>query len=174
MTCALGPGVGGIVLLQDLFAGVDAEVPAGAAGVDVRALTVDSRRVGPGALFAALAGLNADGTDFAVQAVEQGAAAVLAGRPLQLKAPVVVASNPRRAFSLAAARFHGEPSRRLSLFGVTGTNGKTTTAYLIEQISAARGVATGLSGTAESLWTGGAVLCSPTPPEWHEMHEAAR
>src|SRR5205823_10264885 len=122
MTCAPGPGVGGIVLLQDLFAGVDAEVPAGAAGVDVRALAVDSRRVGPGALFAALAGVNADGTDFAVQAVEQGAAAVLAGRPLQLKAPVVVASNPRRAFSLAAARFHGEPSRRLSLFGVTGTN----------------------------------------------------
>src|SRR5437899_12338801 len=94
MTCALGPGVGGIVLLQDLFAGVDAEVPAGAAGVDVRALAVDSRRVGPGALFAALAGVNADGADFAVQAVEHGAAAVLAARPPRLKAPVVVASGP--------------------------------------------------------------------------------
>src|SRR2546428_9466484 len=51
MTCALGPGVGGIVLLQDLFAGVDAEVPAGAAGVDVRALAVDSRRGGARAPF---------------------------------------------------------------------------------------------------------------------------
>jgi len=162
------------VLLQDLFAGVDAEVPAGAARVDVRALTVDSRRVGPGSLFAALAGLNADGTDFAVQAVEQGAAAVLAGRPLQLKAPVVVASNPRRAFSLAAARFHGEPSRRLSLFGVTGTNGKTTTAYLIEQISAARGVATGLIGTVESRWPGGRMAATHTTPESHELQELLR
>ena len=162
------------MLLQDLFAGVDAEVPAGAARVDVRALAVDSRRVGPGALFAALAGVNADGTDFAVQAVEQGAAAVLAGRPLQLKAPVVVASNPRRAFSLAAARFHGEPSRRLSLFGVTGTNGKTTTAYLIEQISAARGVATGLIGTVESRWPGGRMAATHTTPESHELQELLR
>src|SRR5438105_4833840 len=174
MTCAPGPGVGGIVLLQDLFAGVDAEVPAGAAGVDVRALAVDSRRVGPGALFAALAGVNADGTDFAVQAVEHGAAAVLAARPLRLKAPVVVASDPRRAFSLAAARFHGEPSRRLSLFGVTGTNGKTTTAYLIEQISAARGVATGLIGTVESRWPGGRMPATHTTPESHELQELLR
>jgi UDP-N-acetylmuramoyl-L-alanyl-D-glutamate--2,6-diaminopimelate ligase len=81
------------VLLQDLFAGVDAELPAGAARVDVRALAVDSRRVGPGALFAALAGVNADGTDFAVQAVEKGAAAVLAGRPLPLKAPIRAAPS---------------------------------------------------------------------------------
>jgi len=162
------------VLLQDLFAGVDAEVPAGAAGVDVRALAVDSRRVGPGALFAALAGVDADGTDFAVQAVEHGAAAVLAARPLRLKAPVVVASDPRRAFSLAAARFHGEPSRRLSLFGVTGTNGKTTTAYLIEQVSAARGVATGLIGTVESRWPGGRMPATHTTPESHELQELLR
>src|SRR2546427_9153983 len=174
MTCALGPGVGGIVLLQDLFAGVDAEVPAGAAGVDVRALAVDSRRVGPGALFAALAGVNADGADFAVQAVEHGAAAVLAARPLRLKAPVVVASDPRRAFSLAAARFHGELSRRLALLGVTGTNGKTTTAYLIEQICAARGVATGLIGTVESRWPGGRMAATHTTPESHELQELLR
>src|SRR5438445_12915383 len=100
MTCAPRPGVGGIVLLQDLFAGVDAEVPAGAAGVDVRALAVDSRRVGPGALFAALAGANADGTDFAVQAGEHGAAAVLPDRPLRLEAPALVDTTPRRAFAL--------------------------------------------------------------------------
>src|SRR5437016_10371262 len=110
MTCALGPGVGGIVLLQDLFAGVDAEVPAGAAGVDVRALAVDSRRVGPGAVFAALAGVNADGTDFAVQAVEHCAAAVLAARPLRPQAPVGAGSRPRPAFSPACPRLHAVPS----------------------------------------------------------------
>jgi UDP-N-acetylmuramoyl-L-alanyl-D-glutamate--2,6-diaminopimelate ligase len=162
------------VLLRDLFSGVDADVPAGAAQVDVRALSVDSRRAGPGALFAALPGVNADGAQFAAQAASRGAAAVLASRPLDLAIPVVTAKNPRRAFSQAASRFHGEPSRRLSLFGVTGTNGKTTTAYLIEQISAARGLGTGLIGTVESRWPGGRMPATHTTPESHELQELLR
>jgi len=162
------------VLLRDLFLGVDAQVPQAAADVDVRSLAVDSRRVGPGSLFAALPGVNADGTDFAAQAVGRGAVAVLASRRLELPAPVVVASDPRRAFSLAASRFHGEPSRRLSLFGVTGTNGKTTTAYLIEQISAARGIATGLIGTVESRWPGGRTEATHTTPESHDLQQLLR
>jgi UDP-N-acetylmuramoyl-L-alanyl-D-glutamate--2,6-diaminopimelate ligase len=162
------------VLLRDLFAGVDADVPAGAAQVEVRALSVDSRRVGPGALFAALPGVNADGAQFAPQAAARGAVAVLASRPLDLAIPVVTAKNPRRAFSQAASRFHGEPSRRLSLFGVTGTNGKTTTAYLIEQISAARGLGTGLIGTVESRWPGGRMPATHTTPESHELQELLR
>src|SRR6185369_10597868 len=167
-------GVGGTVLLQELFAGVDATVPPQAAQVDVRTLAVDSRRAGPGALFAALPGVNADGAQFAAQAVERGAAVVLAGRPLDLAVPVVVAKNPRRAFSLAAARFHGEPSRRLSLYGVTGTNGKTTTAYLVEQISAKRGLGTGLIGTVESRWPGGSLPATHTTPESLELQELLR
>ncbi len=162
------------MLLEDLFAGVDATLPPGAAAVDVRALAVDSRRAAPGTLFAALPGVNADGAQFAAEAVGRGAAAVLASRPLQLAVPVVIAENPRRAFSLAAARFHGEPSRRLSLFGVTGTNGKTTTAYLIEQISAARGLGTGLIGTVESRWPGGRAPASHTTPESHDLQEMLR
>ena len=162
------------MLLRDLFAGVDATVPPGAATVDVRALAVDSRRAAPGTLFAALPGVNEDGARFAAEAVGRGAIAVLASRPLEVGAPVVTAINPRRAFSLAAARFHGEPSRRLSLFGVTGTNGKTTTAYLIEQISAARGVRTGLIGTVESRWPGGRAQATHTTPESHELQELLR
>src|SRR5205085_5184094 len=119
-------------------------------------------------------GVNADGADFAAQAVGRGAVAVLAARRLELPTPVVVASDPRRAFSLAASRFHGEPSRRLSLFGVTGTNGKTTTAYLIDQISAARGAATGLIGTVESRWPGGRMEATHTPPESHELQQLLR
>jgi UDP-N-acetylmuramoyl-L-alanyl-D-glutamate--2,6-diaminopimelate ligase len=162
------------VLLRDLFAGVDARVPPGAAQVEVRALAVDSRRAGKGTLFAALPGVNADGAQFAPQAVERGAAAVLASRPLELDVPVVVAKDPRRAFSQAASRFHGEPSRRLSLFGVTGTNGKTTTAYLIEQISAARGIATGLIGTVEARWPGGRSQATHTTPESHDLQDLLR
>src|SRR5204863_6904204 len=160
--------------LRELFTGLDAVVPPGAAEVDVRALVVDSRRAAPGVLFAALPEVNADGAGFAAQAVQRRAAAVLASRPLELNVPVVVASNPRRAFSIAAARLHGEPSRRLSLFGVTGTNGKTTTAYLIEQISAARGVQTGLIGTVESRWPGGSAPATHTTPESHELQALLR
>ena len=162
------------MLLRELFTGVDAVVPPGAAEVEVRALAVDSRRAAPGALFAALPGVNADGAGFAAQAVARGAAAVLASRPLELNVPVVISPNPRRAFSIAASRFHGEPSRRLSLFGVTGTNGKTTTAYLIDQISAARGVQTGLIGTVESRWPGGREQATHTTPESHELQALLR
>ena len=94
--------------LGELFAGVQAAVPPGAAAVDVRSLAVDSRRVTPGTLFAALPGANTDGAAFAGQAVEKGAAAVLAQQPLQLPVPLVLASNARKAFSLAAARFRWE------------------------------------------------------------------
>ncbi|HET9754673.1 MAG TPA: UDP-N-acetylmuramoyl-L-alanyl-D-glutamate--2,6-diaminopimelate ligase [Myxococcales bacterium] len=162
------------MLLRELFAGVDAAVPDGAAPVEVRALAVDSRRVNPGTLFAALPGVNADGAQFVPQAVQRGAVAVLASSPLSTSVPVVVAHDPRKAFSLAAARFHGEPSRRLSLFGVTGTNGKTTTAYLIEQISAARGLCTGLIGTVESRWPGGRLPATHTTPESHELQHLLR
>ncbi|MCA1828705.1 MAG: UDP-N-acetylmuramoyl-L-alanyl-D-glutamate--2,6-diaminopimelate ligase [Myxococcales bacterium] len=160
--------------LGELFASVQVTVPPGAEAVDVSALAVDSRRVTPGALFAALPGVNADGTRFAGQAVGRGAAAVLAPRALDLPVPVVVAPNPRKAFSLAAARFFGEPSRRLSLFGVTGTNGKTTTAYLVEQLSSRRGLGTGLIGTVECRWPGGRLPATHTTPESHELQELLR
>src|SRR3954469_13920558 len=162
------------MLLGELFANAGASVPAEAAGVDVRALAVDSRRVSPGTLFAALPGVNADGAQFAAQAVGRGAVAILAARQVDAGAPVVTAENPRKAFSLAAARFHGEPSRRLSLFGVTGTNGKTTTAYLVEQLSSARGLGTGLIGTVESRWPGGQLPATHPPPESHELQALLR
>ena len=162
------------MLLSELFIDAGARVPPGAESVDVRALAVDSRRVAPGTLFAALPGVNADGAQFAAQAVGRGAVAVLAARSLDVGAPIVVSENPRKAFSIAAARFHGEPSRRLSLFGVTGTNGKTTTAYLVEQLSAARGLGTGLIGTVESRWPGGKLPATHTTPESHELQALLR
>jgi len=162
------------VLLGELFADTGATVPPEAAALDVRALAVDSRRVSTGALFAALPGLQHDGALFAAQAVGRGAVAVLAGHAVDAGAPVVVAENPRRAFSLAAARFYGEPSRRLSLFGITGTNGKTTTAYLVEQLSAARGLGTGLIGTVECRWPGGRLPATHTTPESHELQALLR
>ena len=161
--------------LTELFEGTDAALPPDAAAVDVRALTVDSRTVPAGALFAALPGAARDGADFAAQAVASGAVAILSERAVQTRPAVnVVASDARRAFSQAAARFHGEPSKSLALFGVTGTNGKTTTAYLVEQLSAARGLRTGLIGTVESRWPGGSQKATHTTPESHELQALLR
>src|SRR6266849_1955816 len=82
-----------------------------------------------------------------------------------------LAADARRAFSQAASRFHGEPSKRMRLVGVTGTNGKTTTAYLAEQLAAARGLRTGLIGTVESRWPGGREGATHTTPESHDLQE---
>jgi UDP-N-acetylmuramoyl-L-alanyl-D-glutamate--2,6-diaminopimelate ligase len=98
------------VQLGELFANVGATVPQDAAAVDVRALAVDSRRVTPGSLFAALPGVHEDGTKFAAQAVGRGAVAVLAGHGLEAGAPVVIADNPRTASRRGASRSSASPA----------------------------------------------------------------
>lgn len=156
--------------LAELFAAGEAAVPPGAGEVEVTSLSVDSRAIKPGALFAALPGVAADGARFAPQAVRAGAVAVLAERPLEVPpAACVVAPNARLAFARAAARFHGEPSRRFRLLGVTGTNGKTTTTWLVEQLATALGERAGVIGTVEQRWPGHAQPASHTTPESHEL-----
>src|SRR5438067_333540 len=160
------------VRLPELFTGIDVRLPPRAEEVDVRALAVDSRKVGPGGLFAALQGAAADGAQFAPQAVERGAVAVLSDRELAVApAVLVVARDARRAFSQAASRFHGEPSKRMRLVGVTGTNGKTTTTYLVDQLAAAAGIRTAVVGTVEARWPGGREPATHTTPESHELQE---
>jgi UDP-N-acetylmuramoyl-L-alanyl-D-glutamate--2,6-diaminopimelate ligase len=160
------------VRLAELFAGIDVQLPPGAERVEVRALAVDSRKAEPGSLFAALKGVAADGADFAPQAVQRGVVAVLCDRELDVApAVLVVARDARRAFSQAASRFHGEPSRRTRLVGVTGTNGKTTTTYLVDQLAAAAGLRTAVVGTVEARWPGGRAPATHTTPESHELQE---
>ena len=160
------------VRLPELFAGVEVALPPGAERIEVLSLAVDSRKAAPGSLFAALKGAAADGAEFAPQAVQRGAVAVLADRQLEVApAALVLARDARRAFSLASSRFHGEPSKRMRLVGVTGTNGKTTTTYLVEQLAAATGAHTGLIGTVESRWPGGSAKATHTTPESHELQE---
>ena len=160
------------VRLAELFAGIEVQLPPRADRVEVRALAVDSRKAGPGSLFAALKGVAADGAEFAPQAVKGGAVAVLCDRELEVApAVLVVARDARRAFSQAASRFHGEPSKRMRLVGVTGTNGKTTTTYLVDQLAAAAGIRTAVVGTVEARWPGGREPATHTTPESHELQE---
>jgi len=115
--------------------------------VTISSIAVDSRRVEPGALFVCLRGERAYGHDHAAQAVRRGAVAVLAGRDVAVDATVVRVADPLAALSPIAAAFHDHPSDALTVVGVTGTNGKTTTTHFIEAIAAAADKPFGLIGT---------------------------
>src|SRR5262249_47799397 len=115
----------------------------------VTGVAYDSRRVQPGHVFVALKGQHADGTVFARQALERGAVAVVSQEPApqQVQAPWTVVHDARRALAVLAAEFYGNPSARLQVVGITGTSGKTTTAYLVASIFEAAGIRCGLLGT---------------------------
>src|SRR5712691_6706227 len=104
------------------------------APVEIADLAYDTRAVGPGALFFCVRGARVDGHDLASGAVERGAVALVVERPLDLPVPQLVVADSRRAMAPAAVAFFGEPSRELDVAAVTGTNGKTTTAFLLHAI----------------------------------------
>lgn len=113
----------------------------------ITSIEMDSRQVKNGALFICIKGFTVDGHDFAKQAVENGAVAVIAERPLDVDVPVIVVRDSRRAMAMLADAFYGQPTHRLHLIGVTGTNGKTTTTHIIEHIARKANKKTGLIGT---------------------------
>ncbi|HEV2998197.1 MAG TPA: UDP-N-acetylmuramoyl-L-alanyl-D-glutamate--2,6-diaminopimelate ligase [Solirubrobacteraceae bacterium] len=141
----------------------DAADPSGA--VEIAALAYDSRRVGPGTLFFCVPGFTSDGHDFAGQAVAAGAAALVVERPLGLGVPEALVPSARAAMGPAAARFYGDPTRSLRVVGVTGTNGKTTTAFLVRALLEASGERCGLLGTVGSVIGGRERPAARTTPE---------
>ncbi len=126
---------------------------------------------GPGALFCAIRGLRADGHDFAAEAVARGAAAVLVERPLDVAVPQVLVDDSRLGTALAAAALHGHPSRALEVVGVTGTNGKTTSAFLLHAVLEAAGRRCGLIGTIEARVGGATVPVHHTTPDAIDLQE---
>jgi UDP-N-acetylmuramoyl-L-alanyl-D-glutamate--2,6-diaminopimelate ligase len=124
------------------------------AATDVAAITHDSRAVTPGALFCCLPGRRADGHDFAPQVVAAGATALLCERPLAVDVTQVIVPSTRAAMAPLAAAFHGHPSRRMAVVGVTGTNGKTTTTHLLAAVLRAAGRPTELIGTLSGTLSG--------------------
>lgn len=144
----------------------------------VTGVSLDSRAVLPGDLYAALPGFNVHGARFASDAIAAGAVAVLtdpAGAELMHAAgvadvPVVVVDRPRDVLGGVASRVYGDPSRRLTMVGVTGTNGKTTTAYLVESALRAAGHRTGLVGTVETRIADERIESVRTTPESTDLH----
>ncbi|MGI8511032.1 MAG: UDP-N-acetylmuramoyl-L-alanyl-D-glutamate--2,6-diaminopimelate ligase [Solirubrobacteraceae bacterium] len=133
--------------------------------VEVSGLAYDSRSVSPGTLFFCVSGFEQDGHAFAPAAIEAGASALVVERPLGLGVPEVVVASVRAAMAPAAARFHGDPTADLEVFGVTGTNGKTTTAFLLRALFQADGRQTGLMGTIASVVGGEQRPVARTTPE---------
>src|SRR5919107_767533 len=142
--------------------------------VVVTGLTFDNRLAGPGTLFFCVPGFTRDGHDFAPDAVARGAAALVVQRPLGLGVPEVLVEDVRAAMALAAARFYGVPTATLRVAGITGTNGKTTTAFLTRALLEGAGLSCGLLGTVKSVVGGEERAVVRTTPEAFDLQRTFR
>ncbi|SIQ77505.1 UDP-N-acetylmuramoylalanyl-D-glutamate--2,6-diaminopimelate ligase [Peribacillus simplex] len=147
---------------------------------EITSIENDNRKVIDGSLFVCIKGYTVDGHDFAQLAVEHGAAAVIAERPLDLDVPVIVVRDSSRAMAVLADAFYGHPTQKMRLIGITGTNGKTTTSHLLEKIFEDRQEKTGLIGTMYTKIADTVYETKNTTPDsvtlqkaFHEMVEAS-
>ena len=157
------------ISLRELLKNLPGARLLGEGDPEVSGIAYDSRRVRPGELFVCVRGASHDGHRFAAEAVAKGARALIVEEPLGLGVPEVVVASSRAAMGAAAAAFHGFPSRRLRMIGVTGTNGKTTTTYLVRSALERAGMRTGLIGTVEQVTGAGRREASRTTPESVEI-----
>src|SRR5215207_4210203 len=142
--------------------------------VAITSLTFDNRLVGPGTLFFCVPGFTRDGHDFAADAVARGAAALIVERPLGLGVPEFQVESARAAMAEIAARFYGDPTATLKVAGITGTNGKTTTAFLTRALTTGAGISTGLLGTVKSIVGGEERAVVRTTPEAIDLQRTFR
>ncbi|AKJ06387.1 UDP-N-acetylmuramoylalanyl-D-glutamate--2,6-diaminopimelate ligase [Archangium gephyra] len=157
--------------LTDVLAGCGAEQTSGGrTPADVTGVSQDSRKVKPGDLFVAVPGTKEDGAQFVGEAVSRGAVAVVSEKSLSSQVPFFKVSNARKALALIAANFHGRPADKLTMLGVTGTNGKTTTTYLLEAMATAAYSSTGVIGTLGYKVGGQFHPTAHTTPDPLELH----
>ncbi len=138
--------------------------------LDIAGVSADSRRVKQGELFVAVRGSQADGSQFVADAVKSGAVAVVTERDLSAGVPVVKVPDARKALAVIAANWYGRPAEQMTLLGITGTNGKTTTAHLLEAICVSGGGSVGLLGTVRYRYDGKELPATHTTPDPLELH----
>jgi UDP-N-acetylmuramoyl-L-alanyl-D-glutamate--2,6-diaminopimelate ligase len=160
--------------LGQILAGVQLRtlLPGQVAGLPVEDLEYDSRRVRPGCLFFAFQGKHADGRSYAADAIRQGAVAVISelAKPDDLDAPWIEVEHGRHALARAARQLYAAPDERLSVTGITGTNGKTTVSYLVDSILRAAGKTTALVGTIQYRVAGDTRPAPNTTPESLDLY----
>ena len=160
--------------VSELFEGLDCTI-IGAAADDVAGLAYRSDQVKPGDMFFCIVGLKVDGHSFAQDAIDRGARFLVLERKLYLaetdNVTLIVVNDSRKAMAHVSARFYGKPSRSFSLVGVTGTNGKTTTTYLIDQVARIAGSKTGVIGTVGVQIAGERFAAEHTTPESPDLQK---
>ena len=160
--------------LDEVAAAVEGARIVGDSSVEVAELAYDSRKAGLGTLFFCVVGEKRDGHDFAAEVVEAGAVALVVERELAVDVAQVVVPDARAAMAPVASRFWRDPTRELRVVGVTGTNGKTTTAFLIREILEGAGISTGLLGTVKQVVGGVEEEVERTTPEAIELQGTFR
>jgi UDP-N-acetylmuramoyl-L-alanyl-D-glutamate--2,6-diaminopimelate ligase len=162
------------VVLSELIGAAPDATLTGPGDPEITSLAYDSRRVGNGTLFFCVPGHASDGHDFGPAAVEAGAAGLVVERELDVAAPQAIVTDARAAMAPLAARFHGDPTADLAVAGITGTNGKTTTAFLLREILEAAGRQSGLLGTVKQVVGGVEEDVERTTPEAIDLQETFR
>lgn len=140
------------------------------ADLNIETLEYDSRKVKPGSLFCCIVGTFSDGHAYAQKAVDSGAAGLLVERELPIDVPQVIAPNTRIAMAEMAAELYGHPERDLRLVGITGTNGKTTSTYMLKAITERAGIKSGLIGTIRNMIGQRVIDTERTTPESVDLY----
>lgn len=152
--------------IEKLLEGIAFE---GDGSIDVSRIESDSRKVTEGCLFVCVKGYETDGHKYAQMAADKGAAAILAQDEISVSCPVIYVKDSRRTLAHACNIFHGKPSEKFTLIGITGTNGKTTTTFLIKQILEYAGQKVGLIGTNQNMIGREIIETSRTTPDSFEL-----
>ena len=155
--------------LEELLRGVAVESSTAPGGLDIGEVRYDSRAVQPGDLFVAIRGFATDGHQYIGKALAQGAAAIVC-EEAPAGAPAVVVKNARQALAEIAANRFGHPADSMVMLGVTGTNGKTTTTYLVKHMLEQVGHKVGLIGTNQNMIGSEVIETERTTPESYELH----
>ncbi len=132
---------------------------------DIKSIHYRAQEVKPDGLFVAIKGLSADGHDYIDEALNRGAAAIVTQKPVQKASVIIEVQNTRKALASLASQFYSNPSEKLTIIGITGTNGKTTTAFLVERLLLESGIKAGVIGTLNYRYSGKTFNNPITTPE---------
>ncbi|MCM1272350.1 MAG: UDP-N-acetylmuramoyl-L-alanyl-D-glutamate--2,6-diaminopimelate ligase [Clostridium sp.] len=158
--------------LSELLHGFEYEILCGSPDTEVFDIKNDSRLVGEGDLFFCIAGAVSDGHKYAEDVIKKGASVLIVEKEIDAAGAVIVrVENSRKAMGMISSRFYGEPSKKLTVIGITGTKGKTTTTYMIKEMLEAAGKKTGLIGTIEIIDGKNHIHAKNTTPESLELHK---
>lgn len=157
--------------LYELLSGIEYE---GNADAEVSNIVCDSRKVTENTVFVCIEGYETDGHNYAKECCDKGASAIVALHEVDVSCPVVIVKDTRKALAVLCSRFHNDPSKEFKLVGITGTNGKTTTTYLIKTILENSGQKVGLIGTNQNMIGDKVLPAERTTPDGFELQKLFR